>query len=143
MYKKCGSVDTLDFTPAPALPPRRPPWQPAAPAILGSISNSSLPSGIAISNFAGNAIGGAGSRTSVSSSASFVGQDLVDCASSSLIGGLDRRFVLDRPGGAVDLVQKQQQTPVLSPPAYPAPPRPPSRNGELSLLIFYYFCLLF
>ncbi|KAL7306866.1 hypothetical protein TKK_0001026 [Trichogramma kaykai] len=119
-FVKCKSVDTLDCKPAPALPPRRSWQQPttsfAAINVLGVASGSG---------------GGNGAsqppRPSSNSSGSALSDDFVDCARLQEQEKFAKAAAACRDATNRLLLSSSFQ---LTPPSYPAPPRPPSRNGQ-------------
>ncbi|XP_015595961.2 protein sprouty, partial [Cephus cinctus] len=96
---KCGSVDTLDCPPPPALPPRRPPWPPNNLNVAATIRNLDCSTS---SNL--------GRLSSTASPGSSTGHH------HPALTHQTQKLAPPPP-------------PPLTPPQYPAPPRPPSRNG--------------
>ncbi|CAB0040395.1 unnamed protein product [Trichogramma brassicae] len=122
-----ANVDTLDCKPAPALPPRRSWQQPttsfAAINVLGVASGSG---------------GGNGAsqppRPSSNSSDSALSDDFVDCARLQEQEKFAKAAAACRDATNRLLLSPSFQ---LTPPSYPAPPRPPSRNDYCSLIGSY------
>ena len=113
-------MDTLDYDPPPVLPPRRPPWPFNSPSSTASRYIGQHTTTIAATT---SPLTPTAATTTITSTTPLT-TTLVPAPSAS------------QGSTTSSSARVSPQPPPLTPPQYPAPPRPPSRNGESELSIF-------
>ncbi|CAL7952362.1 unnamed protein product [Xylocopa violacea] len=113
-FTTAESVDTLDYEPPPVLPPRRPPWPSNSPS---STASRYIGQRITTATIATTSPLTPTAATTTTTSTTPLTTTLVPATSAS------------QGSTTFSSARVSPQPPPLTPPQYPAPPRPPSRNG--------------